>query len=221
MAVGFLGRMAGVAGLLLVSSCPAGLSIAAGVGDKPVWTVEIIDTVDLKAVYATIRSKDLVDARVRTPGTIASLSVAEGKHVEAGEVIAVVVDEKIALKLNALDAQIAALASAEQKARTDLERAQSLRKQNILPQATVDQLSSVFDTATNGLKSAKAERSVLETQIKEGEVKAPANGRVLRVPVTVGSVMLAGESIATLAANDYVVRLELPERLARFIKTGD
>ncbi len=219
MAVGLLGRTASLAFVLLALPCAASMPVAAG--ESPGWTVAVSDTDDLKAVYATIRSKDLVDARVRTPGTIASLSVAEGKHVEAGEVIAVVVDEKIALRLGALDAQIAALTSGQQKARTDLDRAQTLRKQNVMPQATVDQLSSAFDTAANALKSAKADRLVLETQIKEGEVKAPANGRVLRVPVTVGSVMMPGESIATIAANDYLVRLELPERHARFIKAGD
>ena len=198
-----------------------GAALAADSLTKAVVRVVARDLDDLKAVYATIRSKDLVEARVRTPGTIASLNVAEGNRVAAGDVLAVVVDEKIALKLRALDAQIAALASAEQKARADLDRAQSLKKQAVIPQANVDQMSSAFDTATNALKSSKADRAVLETQIREGEVKAPANGRVLRVPVTVGSVMLAGESIATLAANDYVVRLELPERHARFIKVGD
>ena len=50
---------------------------------------------------------------------------------------------------------------------------------------------------------------------------APASGRVLRVPVTEGSVIMPGESLATIAANRYVLRLELPERHARFIKKGD
>jgi multidrug efflux pump subunit AcrA (membrane-fusion protein) len=43
----------------------------------------------------------------------------------------------------------------------------------------------------------------------------------LKVPVTEGSVVLAGESIATIAANEYLLRLELPERHARFMQVGD
>ena len=62
---------------------------------------------------------------------------------------------------------------------------------------------------------------MVETQIEEGRVLAPAAGRVLRMPVTEGSVVMAGESIATIAANDYLLRLEVPERHARFIKAGD
>lgn len=185
------------------------------------WTVEATEVDDLKAVYGTIRSKDRVEARVRTPGTVTRLLVAEGDHVTAGQIIAVVADDKIALRTQALDAQIAALKSAEQKAHTDLERAQTLHKQGITPQANVDQLTTALSAAANATKSALAERDVLVTQVEEGQVKAPANGRVLAVPVTVGSVVMGGETVASIAANDYVLRLELPERQARFIKDGD
>jgi hypothetical protein len=41
------------------------------------------------------------------------------------------------------------------------------------------------------------------------------------VPVAEGSVVLAGESVATIAANEYLLRLEVPERHARFMQTGD
>jgi len=62
---------------------------------------------------------------------------------------------------------------------------------------------------------------VITQQVQEGEVLAPANGRVLAIPVTAGSVVMPGEAIAKIAANAYVLRLELPERHARFIKKGD
>jgi multidrug efflux pump subunit AcrA (membrane-fusion protein) len=75
--------------------------------------------------------------------------------------------------------------------------------------------------AANALKSAEAERSVIIRQVEEGDVLAPAQGRVLTIPVTVGAVVMPGETIAKIAANAYVLRLELPERHARFIDTGD
>ena len=75
--------------------------------------------------------------------------------------------------------------------------------------------------AANALKSAEAERAVLTQQVQEGEVLAPAQGRVLAIPVTAGSVVMAGEPIAKIAANAYVLRLDVPERHARFIKIGD
>jgi len=52
-------------------------------------------------------------------------------------------------------------------------------------------------------------------------VLAPAAGRVLRVHVTEGAVIMPGEPVAAIAAERYVLRIELPERHARFIRVGD
>lgn len=50
---------------------------------------------------------------------------------------------------------------------------------------------------------------------------APGAGRVLSVPVSVGRVILPGETIATLAEDQYILRLQLPERHAQFLRAGD
>lgn len=176
---------------------------------------------DLKSVYATVRSKDRIEARVRTPGTITSLSIDKGTPVTAGQVLAVVADPKIALKIKALEAQIVATRSRIDTAKADLDRAEALQAKGVTAQARVDQAQTTFDIATNELKAAQASLEVTRTQISEGEVLAPASGRVLQVPVTEGSVVMAGESVATIAANGYLLRLDLPERHARSIKEGD
>ncbi|MCF8467999.1 MAG: HlyD family efflux transporter periplasmic adaptor subunit, partial [Sneathiella sp.] len=54
----------------------------------------------------------------------------------------------------------------------------------------------------------------------EGTVFAPAAGRVLTVPVTLGSVILPGEEIARIAPGPYYLRLSLPERHAAEIVQG-
>lgn len=176
---------------------------------------------DLKSVYATVRSKDVIQARVRTPGTITSLKVDKGDFVEPGQMLALVADPKIALKIKALDAQIVANTSRVETSRTELERAQELKTKGFSSQARVDQVQTAFDVATNDLKASQAERGVVETQVEEGKVLAPAAGRVLAVPVTEGAVVMSGESIATIAGNEFLLRMELPERHARFIKLGD
>ena len=199
-----------------------GASFAAGASDaEAVFAVSPQEIDDLKSVYATVRSKDLIQARVRTPGTIASLKVDEGDSVEPGQVLALVGDPKIALRIKALDARIVADKSRLETAKTELERARTLQERGFASQARLDLAQTAYDVAVNELKSAQADRSVIETEIAEGQVLAPTSGRVLKVPVTEGSVVLAGESIATIAANEYLLRLELPERHARFIKVGD
>lgn len=209
----FIGALVlGCAGLARAADAPAP-------GTAFDVTQQAID--DLKSVYATVHSKDLIAARVRTPGTVAALKIDEGVAVQPGQIMALVTDPKIALKIKALDAQIVAIKSRIETARTELGRSETLKSKGITPQARVDQAQTTFDVAVNDLKAAEAERSVVETQVDEGKVLAPAGGRVLRVSVTEGSVVMAGESIATVAANEYLLRLEIPERHARSIKSGD
>lgn len=206
------GLLAATAWMLLAPAMAAG---------PQTYTADLRDVDDLKSVYATVRSKDRIEARVRTPGTIATLKIDKGTPVTAGQVLAIVADPKIALKIKALEAQIVATRSRIETAKAELERSEALKAKGVTPQARVDQAQTTFDVATNDLKAAEAELSVARTQITEGDVLAPASGRVLQVPVTEGSVVMAGESIATIAANGYLLRLEVPERHARFIKEGD
>jgi RND family efflux transporter MFP subunit len=188
---------------------------------KVVLTAEPREIEDLKSVLATVRSKKVIEARVRTPGTVATLTVAEGALVEAGQVLGTVVDPKIALRLRASDAQIVALQSRLTTAKAELERTAELMKRGVAPQARLDQAQTAFDVATNDLSAARSERDVILKQAEEGEVLAPSAGRVLRVPVTEGSVVMAGESIASIAADEYLLRLEVPERHARHMRAGD
>lgn len=185
------------------------------------FKVELSEIDDLKSVYATVRSTDRIEARARIGGTVASLLVDEGSEVETGKVIAIIADQKLALKLKALDAQIAGLDAQRQNTERELGRQEELIKRGFTPKAKVDELRTQLEVVSNQLKSASAERDVVRRQVEEGEVLAPANGRVLLVPITVGSVVMPGESLATIAANAYVLRLELPERHARFVKKGD
>ena len=213
--------------LMLVSACsgesqhsqkkaaPAPSSAAA------TFTAKQQEIDDLKAVLATVRSKKVVEARVRTPGTVAKLDVVEGAHVEPGQVLGLVADPKIALRLRASEAQIVGIESRLATAKAELDRTAELQKRGVAPQARLDQAKTAFDVATNELAAARSERAVIEKQAEEGQVLAPTAGRILRVPVTEGSVVMPGEVIATIAANEYLLRLEVPERHARFMQKGD
>jgi len=188
---------------------------------QDVFEVEQTEIDDLKAVFATVRSTDEINARVRTGGTIASLSIKRGSEVKTGDVIAAVADEKLALKMKSLDALIVGLRSRAETAKAEAQRQEQLAQRGFAAGAKLDEARAASEVAANALKSAEAERSVITRQVEEGDVLAPAQGRVLTIPVTVGAVVMAGETIAKIAANAYVLRLEMPERHARFIKSGD
>jgi RND family efflux transporter MFP subunit len=176
---------------------------------------------DDKAVFATVESKNVEPARARIGGTVAELVVRQGDEVKEGQVIATVGDEKLALQLKSLDAQIAGLDAQLQQAQTDLSRAEDLFGKGTVPKTTLDQARTTFNVVTNAHRSKIAEKSVIEQQMAEGKVLAPIAGRVITVPVTIGTVVMPGEAIATVAQKDFVLRLRVPERHAQVLKAGD
>lgn len=176
---------------------------------------------DEKAVFATVESANVVPARARIGGTVAELSVKDGDEVKQNQVVAIVGDEKLVLQMTSLDAQIAGLKAQFSQAETDLGRAQELFDKGTIPRARFDQAQTAYNVADNTLRAKVAERSVVEQQLSEGKVLAPTAGRVLRVPVTAGSVVLPGEPVASIAEKNFVLRLRVPERHALHMKAGD
>ena len=195
----------------------AGRAFASG----DTFTVQPVTVSDEKAVFATVESANVVPARARIGGTIAELAVRQGAHVERGQVIATVGDEKLVLQLRSLDAQIAGLKAQLAQANIDLDRAQRIYKTGAIPKSQLDQAQTNVDVAGNSLKAQTGQRAVVEQQLAEGQVLAPTAGRVLTVPVTNGTVVMAGDQLATIAEQDFVLRIRVPERHARFLKVGD
>jgi RND family efflux transporter MFP subunit len=185
------------------------------------FVVKTVTIPELKAVFGKVESRDVVAARARIGGTISDIRVDEGSQVEGGTVIAAVLDDKIALERQAAEAEIEALASQRDNAQVDLDRAQQLLARGTATQSRVDQATTQVGVLTSQLAAAEARRAVIAQQSAEGAVLAPATGRVLTVPVTEGSVILAGETIATIAGGGYYLRLALPERHAAEIVEGD
>lgn len=186
-------------------------------GEFVVRPTRIVET---KAVFGRVEPRDLVPARARIGGTLLSLDVDEGSAVRAGQVLAVVADEKLALQMQAIDARLRALRAEVANAETDLARARQLVKTGATPRQRVDQLQTQVDVGRNQIAATEAERSVIAQQTAEGQVVAPADGRVIAVPVTKGAVVMPGEPVAQIAAGGYFLRLALPERHAPLLREG-
>lgn len=176
---------------------------------------------DRKAVFATVESVDTLLARARIAGTVSGLLVDEGSRVEAGARIATIGDPKLALATAGIEARIKAAEAERDLAEIDWRRAQELLAKGAATKARVDDSRTRLEVAGRTIAALRAEKQVSSERSGEGAVLAPSAGRVLKVHVTEGSVALAGETIATIAAETYVLRMALPERHARFVKVGD
>lgn len=205
----------------VIAAMGLGIALVQPIRAEQTFVVAPAIVSDQKAVFATVESRRIVPARARIGGTVAELAVKEGDHVGLGQVVATVGDEKLVLQLKSLDAQIAGLQAQFAQAQADLTRAEDLFSRGTIPRTRLDEARTAFNVANNALKARVAERSVVQQQLAEGAVLAPAAGRVLKVPLTTGTVIMPGESVANIAEQNFVLRLRVPERHARFLKAGD
>lgn len=176
---------------------------------------------DQKAVFATVESTHVVPARARLGGTVTELDVQDGDAVTAGQVIATVVDPAMPEQLHSLDEQIVGLRAQLAQTNIDLTRAQTLIHEGAVSRSMLDQAQTAQNVATSDLKAHLAARAALALQIADGAVLAPVSGRILLTPVTQGSVVLNGDTLATIAEANYVLRLDVPEYHAQFLKLGE
>jgi RND family efflux transporter MFP subunit len=207
----------------LIGGAVAALLLGAGaaLAAEPVLTVAERKVADEKAVFATVESISVVPARARIGGTVIALKVREGDSVTRGQEIATIGDDKLTLQMNSLDAQIQALQAQASQAQIDYDRTSGLVERGTLPRTKLDEARTALNVAENNLRAKTAERAVVQQQFKEGQVLAPDDGRVLKKMITVGSVVLQGDPIVTVAQQHYKLRLRVPERHARFLKQGD
>ena len=188
--------------------------LLAGTANAETVKAEPVTITEWKAVYGTIEARNIVPARARLGGTVTQLSVTEGDVVKAGQKIATVEDEKLGFQIAALDAQIGALRSQLTAAQADLARGETLVERGIVTQQRLDELRSQASVLQNQITATEAQRSVVIQQRSEGEVDAPADGKVLTVPMTRGAVIMAGEPVATIGGGGLFLRLSIPERHA-------
>jgi len=107
------------------------------------------------------------------------------------------------------------------QAQIDFTRTEGLVERGTLPRIKLDETRTALNVAENSLRAKTAERAVVNQQLSEGQVLAPDDGRVLKKLVTVGSVVLAGDPVVTIAQQNFKLRLRVPERHALFLKAGD
>ncbi|MCB6179908.1 efflux RND transporter periplasmic adaptor subunit [Rhodobacter sp. Har01] len=185
------------------------------------FTLQPVELTDWKAVFGRIEARDRLPARARLGGTLVDLAVKEGDTVKAGDVLGRIVDEKLGFQLSAIDAQKTSLEAQLANAEAELKRGEDLLSRGVTTVQRLDALRTQVDVLNGQIEAVSAERQVVQQQSDEGAVLAPADGRVLDVPVAMGAVVMPGEVVAVLGGGGIFLRLAVPERHATALKEGD
>ena len=182
--------------------------------------VQPIETMETKALFGRVESRFVVPARSRIGGTLTALDVTEGSEAKAGQAIARITDPKLESQLAAAEARISSARSQLENAETELKRNEELLAKGATTTQRVDQVRTTVEVARNAVAEAEAARQVTATLIEDGNVLAPADGRVLSVPVRLGAVVMPGEPVATITGGGVFLRLAIPERHATGLVVG-
>lgn len=197
------------------------LAFSLSVSNADEIVIKSIITKDLKPVSAAVDSVHHTLAKTRNGGIIDGLSVEEGSHVEQGQTIAIVIDPKQPLEIDSIDAQLRALEHERDLAIIKKNRFIELKKNNAISQSNLDETTTRLKVLENNIQATNANRKSAIERKSEGKIFAPLAGRIIKVPVTNGSVVMPGDIVSEIAVDGFILRLSIPERHAQFIKQGD
>ncbi|ANT62450.1 efflux transporter periplasmic adaptor subunit [Salipiger sp. CCB-MM3] len=205
--------------IFLLTAASAALAETGAPPEPYVATPETIT--EWKPVYGEVETRNQLPARARIAGTLVDLSVTEGDHVETGQIVATIEDEKLGVQIDALNAQAEALRAQLSNAQADLDRGKTLQQSGTISAQRLDALQTSVDVLSNQITATEAQRRVIQRQIEEGGVTAPEAGIVLSVPVSRGSFIAQGETVALIGSGGAFLRLSVPERFAQSLAEGD
>src|ERR1700737_3844520 len=141
-----------------------------------------------------------VDLRPRVAGAIQSTGFAEGELVKAGDVLFRIDPALYQAEVEKAQAQLEAAKARAVFTNGELERGQQLIGNHVVTQRDLDQRDNPNREAIATVKTAEATPPTARVNLDYTEVRAPVDGRVGRIEVTIGNLVSAGTSSAVLTS---------------------
>lgn len=155
----------------------------------------------------TVLANEYVELRPEVAGRLVYLNVPEGKHVEAGTVIARVNDADLQANLS------------KSKVQLDLAQKTEERLRKLLDINGVNQAD--YDAALNTVNGYKADISYYQALIDKTVIKAPFSGTIGLRQVSPGAYLTTSSIIATMQQlNQLKIDFTIPEQYANLVHVG-
>lgn len=156
---------------------------------------------------AAVPNKD-VKVSSLVPGRVAAVSVAEGDHVAAGEVVAKIDDHTFRDQVAQAEASVQQAQSNLETAKLNFTRNQDLFQRGIAARKEVEDARNEQNTAEAALKTANAQLSTAQLQVTRAEVRSPIDGTVVKRSVSAGE-QVDGTSAAPIVEVAQLDEVEL------------
>jgi membrane fusion protein, multidrug efflux system len=157
----------------------------------------------------------------RVGGKLVQRPVEVGQRVAAGQLLAQLDAQDLALVAQAAQAQVVAAQTQRDLAAADFRRFSDLKSQGFVSGAEIERRQATLDAAEASLRQARAQGAVQGNQATYARLLADAPGVVLAVEAEVGQVVSAGAPVVRVARDgvrDAV--FAVPEDQLSRIKVG-
>jgi multidrug efflux system membrane fusion protein len=143
---------------------------------------------------------DRVELRPRVAGAILSTNFAEGALVKAGDVLFRIDPAPYAAEVDKAKAQLEAAKARAIFAANELDRGAQLVGNAVVTRRDYDQRDNANREAIANVKAAEATLQTATLNLDYTEVRAPVDGRVGKIEVTVGNLVAAGTASPVLTS---------------------
>jgi RND family efflux transporter MFP subunit len=165
------------------------------------------------ALSGSVQARTLADLAFRVGGKVVDRPVEIGDHVDAGQVLARLDEADLKLSFEAAQNALQSAIADAANARADFSRYERLGRDSsaFLP-SQYDHRLSAARMADARLLQASRQVALAKDQLNYGTLRADADGVITALPVQVGQVVAAGQTVASLAhtAQTEVV-VDVPE----------
>jgi membrane fusion protein, multidrug efflux system len=166
---------------------------------------------------------DYAEIRPEVSGRIAQVRIKDGQSVKAGDILFVIDPRPYEAALAKARANLASARTNAEFAKTELDRATVLIKDQAIAQRVYDERANAKKVADANVQAAMADLKQAEIDVDHAYVKAPIAGRLSRAEVTLGNLVQAGPSaqvLTSIVSNDGLCRVrsrrtDLSEQCAR------
>ncbi|MGH9379658.1 MAG: efflux RND transporter periplasmic adaptor subunit [Thermoanaerobaculia bacterium] len=178
----------------------------------------VTDIVNKAVATGSVMPREEVAIKPRISGIIDEVHVEPGERVEEGDLIVRIRIVPDMLNLSNADARLSEARIRLQQADRDLGRNRALFEQGLIPESSLNELETAYETARAEVEAAEDSLAVIQEGARKGGaqtantlVRATISGMALEVPVEVGNSVIEvnnfneGTTLATIANMDEMV----------------